>query len=152
MAIPYPDSLPNPLYSGFQNNPSQDYFVTEMDYASKRRPRYYGIFKIPMTFKYSGQQFNDFNAWYYGNEANQLSRGIKTFSARWNVLGVVTTYEFAFVKDGQPQALPIAPDTWEVKIEVELKTDIYEIIALNSLDGFCPDVIDCQQALINLGL
>lgn len=148
MAILYPSTLPNPLYKGHSNNPSQDFLVTEMDYASKRRARYYGIFKVPVMFKFTGQQFNDFNSWYYGDSATQLSRGAKTFEAKWEVLGVTALYEFAFAKDGQPKVKPLSPDLFEVKCLVELKTDIFEIIALNNLNGFCPDIIDCQIDMI----
>ena len=148
MAIPYPDTLPNPQYKGYSNNPSQDFFVTEMDYASKRRSKYVGLFKIPLTFKFSSQQFNDFNSWYFGSLDTELLRGARNFEARWEVLGVTSLYEFAFAKGGQPKINPMSPDLFEVKCEVELKTDIFEIIALNSLDGFCPDIIDCQDAMI----
>lgn len=146
--VTYPASLPKPLYKGHANNPSQDFLVTEMDYASKRRSSYYGIFKIPLTFKFSGQEFNDFNSWYYGDSATQMARGAKVFTAYWEVLGVTSLYEFAFTKGGQPKTKPLSPDSFEVKCEVELKTDIFEIIALNNLDGFCPDIIDCQNTMI----
>ncbi len=146
--INYPDTLPKPSYKGHSNNPSQDYHVTEMDYASKRRAKYYGIFTIPLMFKFTRHELNDFNSWYFGNSPTQLLRGARIFQASWEVLGIFAPFEFAFTKGGQPRVVPLSPDLFEVKCEVELKTDIYEIIVLNSLEGFCPEIIDCQTDLL----
>ena len=143
--VDYPSTLPKPSYKGHQNNPSQDFFVTEMDYASKRRAKYFGIFKIPMTFKFTKMQVREFNRWFYGEGATQLQRGSKPFNAVWEVLAIAFNYEFAFAKGGQPIAVPLSPDLYEIKMEVELLTDIFEIIALDDITAFCPEAIDCME-------
>ncbi len=142
MAIPYPTTLPKPLYSGYQNNTAQNFFLTEMDYASKRRAKYKGIYKIPFKIRLDSQQIIIFNSWYY----NTLADGVKIFSATWNVDGLTTEYEFAFLK--APRKVPSGAFGWEITMEVELKTDIYELMAFADLSGFCPEAIECQDDFI----
>lgn len=143
--VEYPDTLPKPLYEGHTLNPSQPFFTTEMDYGQKSRAKYFGTFPIKFVFNFSEEQLNTFNSWFWGNSTEQLNGGAKPFSAQWIILGINTTYEFQFAKGGQPKYKPSSPTHYKLNLTVNLLTDISEIIALNSLDGWCPEIIDCQR-------
>lgn len=147
MAVEYPNTLPKQSYTGHSNRPSRGFFLTEMDYSTKRRPSFTGVFRLPTSLNLNSQQLNDFNAWFFGITENDLLNGSRTFNARWEIMGITSLYEFAFLT--QPIITPLSPDRFRVNFELELKTDIYEIIALNNLNGFCPEIIDCQRDLIN---
>lgn len=146
MAIPFPDNLPQPLYDGRQDTPSQDFFIPDFDYAGdKRRSKAYGKFSLTVKFRFTQQELNDFNAWYYSD----LKRGARRFNARWSVLGVFYNYEFGVDVGGQPTLDYVTNGNYIISMKVVLITDIFEIVALNSLNGFCPEIIQCQDDLID---
>lgn len=147
MAVPYPSTLPSPLYQGKLDLPTQGFYVTPMDYATKRRPKNTGQFFVNITFLFTNDEVNTFNEWYI----LQLNNGAKLFEATWDIAGAVTLLEYAIADEGQPQYLPRGL-SYEVKLKLEIKSDIVEILARNNLNGFCPDIINCQIATINLGL
>lgn len=143
--IEYPSSLPRPLYEGHVIKPDQPYFSTQFDYAQKNRARYFGSFPIEFVFNFNETQLQTFNAWFYGRGATDLNSGAKPFNASWIILGIEANYEFQFAQGGQPSYTPTSPTNYRVPIRLNLLTDISEIIALNSLDGWCPEIIDCQR-------
>ena len=149
MAIAYPSNLPNPQVKGYKNAPSQDYFITQMDYAFKKRARYYGNMEVNITFKFTKNQMREFNRWFYGDKTDQLGRGVKTFTANWEILTISFLYEFTFAEGGQPEPTYISNDNYEVKMKAYLLTDIFEIIALDDITALCPEAIDCMETFLN---
>lgn len=148
MAVPYPSLLPAPQYKGYKNTQTQNYYTTKMDYATKIRAKFYGNFKANLTFKFNQDQLGIFEEWYY----SQLNAGSKPFEATWLIAGVKQLMEFVFDENGQPEFDILSPTIWEVKINVIVKTDIFELLANNNLNGFCPDIIECQENLINFAV
>lgn len=148
MAIPYPSSLPEPLYRGKQDLPSQTWYLTQMDYSSKRRAKNTGQFIVNLTFQYTEEQVNVFWGWYLA----ELNSGVKLFEANWDIAGVRTILEFGFSEQGQPKITPTSFNQYEVQIKVEVKSDIFELLASNNLNGWCPDITDCLDNIIKLGV
>lgn len=147
MAVPYPSTLPNPLYKGKQDLPAQGFFVTQMDYATKRRPKNSGNFIVNVSFLYNKAEMAIFWNWYLLD----INNGARQFEATWDIAGATILMQFAISHQGHPKITPIGL-SYEVTMKVEVKSDIYELLALNNLNGFCPDIIECQDSLIDFAV
>ena len=144
MAVDYPMSLPRPSYENHSITPPQPYYATEFDVGAKLRPTALGNVNLVFSFNFTQEQLAIFTNWFYGTGVDQLNGGTKLFTANWLIWGIESTFELAFADKGSPKFTPIPNSTrWRANLTLRLVTDIYELIGLNSLEGLCPEPIEC---------
>lgn len=140
--IEYPTSLPKPLISGHSQNPSSNFFRTEMDYASKHRAKYKGLYFLNLAFYVPIATSITWSNFFH----NTLADGVKSFHAEWEVQGLTQLYEFRFTE--APKFKPTATG-YNITVKAELLTDIYELMKFADMTALCPEVIECQNDILN---